>query len=92
MTAHALDSVCTFQVVIAATATRITAARRERKTLTITKHGSQDLFYGGEGVTTAFGALLAGTCGTYISLPTTAAFYGVVAAGDLTVSVTETYG
>ena len=92
MPAHALDRIGTYQLTVTTTATRLAPSRRERITLTVVKHGTADLFYGCDTTTTTTsGALLAGTCGSYISLPTTDALYGIVAAGSLTVSVTETY-
>jgi len=89
---HALDRLGTHQVTVTSAATRLVDKRQNRITLTVVKHGTQDLFYGcNETTSTTSGALLSGTCGTYISIPTTDSLYGIVTAGSLVVSVTETY-
>lgn len=81
----------TAQVSVAATATLVCAARADRSSVTVESHGGADVFIGDANVTTSSGALVPGAAGASITLPTTAAIYGIVAAGTQTVSVIETF-
>jgi hypothetical protein len=69
----------------------IAAARAGRGAVTIINTGTIAVFIGPSGVTTSTGALLPGIAGASITIPTTAAVYGIVSNGSQTVSVLETY-
>lgn len=84
-------TIATAQTTVAATATLISAARSTRNSITITNHGTTDVFIGLAGVTTTTGILLQGVKGTSITLITTAAVYGIVAAATQVVSSVEVY-
>jgi hypothetical protein len=79
------------QATVSTTATQIVAARSGRNAVTIINGGTVDVFIGGSGVTTTTGALLAGTKGASLTIPTGAAVYGIVATGTEPVSAFETY-
>lgn len=81
------------QVSVATTAggTVIVAARAGRRSVVIINHGSTAVFIGNTGLTTSTGLQLIGTAGATISIPTSAAVYGIVAAGTQTVSYMEVY-
>lgn len=84
------------QVSVANTATLLAAARTGapgtgRVDITIENFGTTDVFLGGSGVTTSTGMKLVGSPGAAITIPTTAAVYGIVATSTQTVSVLETY-
>ena len=81
----------TNQVSVTSAATAIVAARATRRAVLIINHGTTDVYIGGATVTTATGILLAGSEGASISIPTTAAVYGIVASGTQAVSYIEVY-
>ena len=85
-------TIATGQVTVTDSATQIAAARSGRRGLVIVNHGTTDVYVGLSGVTTATGVLLKGTAGASISIPTSAAVYGIVAAaGSQGVSYLEVY-
>jgi len=84
------------QVSVGNTATLILAARTGapgtgRLAATVTNIGTIDVYVGGGGVTTGTGQLLPGVKGASLTIPTTAAIYGVVATGTQTVCALETF-
>lgn len=83
-------SLATNQVTVGTSATQIVAARSGRMAVTITMVGAGDVFVGVSGVTTATGALLLGTKGSSITIPTQAAVFGIGAVAQA-VSVLETF-
>jgi hypothetical protein len=85
------NTIATAQVSIADSATQIVPARTSRRSVIIVNHGTTDVFLGNSGVTIANGLLLTGTPGVSIALQTTAAVYGIVAAGTQTISYQEDY-
>ena len=84
-------SFATGQVSVANTATAIVAARAGRRAVMIINNGATDVSIGGSSVTTSNGLLLTGTAGAAVSIPTTAAVYGIVGTGTQTVSYIEVY-
>ena len=84
-------SFATNQVSITNAATAIVAARAGRRAVMIINHGATDVSIGGASVTTSNGLLLTGTAGAAVSIPTTAAVYGIVGTGTQTVSYIEVY-
>jgi hypothetical protein len=81
----------TAQVSVGTTATLLCAARADRRAVTIEDLGSTDVYIGDANVTTGNGILLPGGAGSSITIPTTAAIYGIVGTGTQTVGVAETY-
>jgi hypothetical protein len=79
------------QASVGATATLIVAARTGRNTVVIENTGTTPVYLGGPGVTTSTGLLLPGVLGASLTLPVSAAIYGVVASGTQTVTEAETY-
>lgn len=76
------------QISVGTAATAIVQANTNRTQLVVTNIGAATVFLGGSGVTTATGqALLANAT---ITLPTSAAVYGIVAAGTVAVTYAET--
>lgn len=86
-------SLATNQQSVAATAggTLIVAARTGRSSVTIFQLGSTQVWLGVNGVTTTTGVPLIGTAGTAVTIPTSAAVYGIVATGSQTVAYLETF-
>ena len=82
-------SFSTAQVSVGATPTLIAAARTGRDMVTIINHGTTLTFIGSAGVTITTGFLLPANAA--LTIPTTAAVYGVVEAATQTVSVLESY-
>ena len=87
----ALDRIATGQATLSATRVQVVAKRKDREGLMLTKHGSQDAYLGCSNVTTTNGSLFAGSCGTYLILPTTDEVYGVVSTGELVISYLEIF-
>lgn len=85
------DEIATAQVSVANTSTLIVAARAGRQDVTITNHGTLDVFLGATGVTTTIGMLLVGIKGGAITISGGAAVFGVVASSTQTVSYLETF-
>jgi UDP-N-acetylglucosamine enolpyruvyl transferase len=81
----------TAQPTVGATATLICAARADRGPVTIINHGTTDVFIGDANVTINNGALLNGAKGQAVTIHTTAAIYGIVAAATQAVGVIETF-
>lgn len=69
----------------------LAADRPGRVAVTVVNEGTTDVRLGQNGVTTATGGLLTGTKGASVTLPTSAAVYGIVGTGSQVVSVFETY-
>ena len=90
---RASDNIATNQILVGTTAggTLIAAARIGRNAVTITNLGTTDVYIGASGVTTGTGALLVGTKGASITIPTSAALYGIVGAGTQAVSFVDTF-
>ncbi len=85
------STIATAQVTVANTSTLIAATRSGRNAITIVNSGTTPVYIGVTGVTTATGVLLPGSVGAALTLPTTAAVYGVVASSTQAVSYVETY-
>lgn len=79
------------QVSVTTTAGNVVASRATRRAVTIVNHGTTDVYLGVATVTTSNGILLTGTKGAAVTLFTTAAVQGIVAAGTQTVSYIEEY-
>lgn len=90
---RAADGLATNQVTVATTVggTQIIPARIGRSAVTITNFGTTDVYLGNSGVTTTTGSLLVGTKGASVTIPTSAAIFGIVATGTQAVSYTETF-
>jgi len=85
-------NLATSQVSVATTATQIVAARAGRNAVTITNiTGAQQVYVGAAGVTAANGALIPATVGASITVPTSAAVFGIALTAAQTVSALETY-
>ncbi|HEY7298559.1 MAG TPA: hypothetical protein VH684_11540 [Xanthobacteraceae bacterium] len=84
-------NISTAQVSVGTSATQIVSARAGRNQLVIANHGTTAVYIGGSGVATSTGILLPGTVGATITIPTSAAVYGIVASGSQTVGVLEGY-
>jgi hypothetical protein len=84
-------AIATAQVSVGTTATQIAALRAGRGSVTIENEGTTAVRIGIAGVTTGNGFLLPGVVGASLTLQTTAAVFGIVAAGTQTVSVLETF-
>lgn len=88
----ASSSIATAQVSVTGSATLIAAARSTRVSVMVTQLASgTDIYIGASGVATNTGTLLPGIKGASITIPTTAAIYGIVASGSANVSVIESY-
>lgn len=87
------DEIATNQVSVATTVggTLIVAARAGRQDVTITNHGTTDVFLGNTGVATTTGMLLVGIKGGAITISGSAAIFGIVSASTQTVSYLETF-
>lgn len=83
-------SIATSQVSVGTSSTQIVAARSGRLAVTITMLGAADVFVGVTGVTASNGALLLGTKGSSITIPTQAAVFGIAGSAQ-SVSVLETF-
>lgn len=83
-------ALATAQVSVGTSATQIVPARAGRLAVTITMVGSGDIFLGIAGVTVANGALLVGTKGASVTIPTQAAVFGIGAVAQ-TVSIIEVF-
>lgn len=83
-------SIATNQVTVGTSSTQIVPARAGRMAVTITMVGAGDLFVGVSGVTIANGALLLGTKGSSITIPTQGAVFGIGAVAQA-VSFLETF-
>lgn len=81
----------TAQATVATTATPIVAARAGRDTVIIENSGTTAVYLGNSTVTTSTGLLLPGVLGASISLETTDAVYGIVAAGTQVVTAIENF-
>ena len=89
-------SIATSQVSVTSSATLIAAARTGalgigRVAITIENDGTTDVFIGPFGVTTSIGILLPGVKGAALTIPTTAAVYGITGGASQTVSVLESF-
>lgn len=84
-------SIATSQASVASTATLVAAARAGRNAVTVENLGTVAVYIGGAGVTTSTGFLLPGVVGASVTIPTSAAVYGVDATGTQAVAVLETY-
>lgn len=75
-----------------AAATQIVAARAGRRSVTITNiTGTQPVYLGNTGVTTANGLFLAGTAGASVTIATTAAIFATSPTAAQTLSYMETF-
>lgn len=83
-------AIATSQVTVGTSSTQIVPARSGRMAVTITMVGAGDVFVGVTGVTVANGALLLGTKGSSITIPTQGAVFGIGAVAQA-VSVLETF-
>ena len=83
-------AMATAQVSVGTGSTLIVAARADRASVTITNLGTVDIYIGNTGVTAGTGTLLVGTKGAAITIPTTAAVYGIGASAQ-SVSFMENY-
>ena len=79
------------QVVVGNTSTLIAALRIGRASVTVENNGATAVYLGNATVSVTTGVLLPGVLGASITLPTSAAVYGVVASGNQTVSKYELY-
>lgn len=80
------------QVSVGATATLIVDRNYARRAvvLTIAEDSILDLYLGSASVTTSTGLLIVAGKGSSITIPTSAALYGIVTSGTLTISYLET--
>lgn len=85
------SAVATAQVGVAASSTLVAAARLGRNAVTVQNLGTTAVYLGPSGVTTATGLLLPGSVGASVTIPTSAAVYGVAATGTQSVAVLETF-
>jgi hypothetical protein len=69
----------------------IVAARATRGDVTIVNGGTTDIWLGNSGVAIGTGVLLAGFKGAAVTIPTTAAVFGITGAGSQVVSYIESY-
>lgn len=81
----------TAQATIATTATVIVASRVGRDTVIIENSGTTAVYLGNSSVTTTTGLLLPGVLGASVSIETTDAVYGIVAAGTQVVTAIENF-
>ena len=89
-TEPASNSFDTNQVSVANTETLIVAANPTRRAVIITNLGTTAVYLGNStGVTTGNGDLLPGIVGASVTIPTTAAIYGIAATGSQSVSFLE---
>jgi hypothetical protein len=82
----------TGQVSVASTATAIVAARATRRSIKITNLGTNAVYIGfTSGVTITTGDMLLGTTGTFVSIPTNQAIWGITASTSVSVSTMEVW-
>jgi len=81
----------TGQASAGANAAVLVPARSGRNSVTIENLGTTDVFLGPSGVSATSGHLLPGVKGATITIPTSAAIYGVAATGTQAISFMETY-
>lgn len=84
-------SLATGQATMGASAVQIVASRSGRAAVTIVNHSTTDVFLGNSGVTITTGVLLAGVKGAAVTLPASAAVFGITSGGTPTVSAVETF-
>lgn len=84
-------NIATSQVTANATATQLAAQRTGRGAITIMNLGTTPVYLGAAGVTASTGILLPGTAGASVTIPTSAAVFGVASTGTQGVAVLETY-
>jgi len=83
-------TMATSQISVGTVSTLIVAARVGRSSVTITNLGATDIFIGNTGVALTTGTLLVGTKGAAITIPTSAAIYGIASVAQ-SVSFIENY-
>lgn len=88
---YANSSFATSQVSVGASATPIVAARSGRGSVTIENTGTTVIYIGNSAVTTGTGFYLPGVAGAAVTIPSSAALYGITAGGSQTVTVVETF-
>lgn len=79
------------QVSVGTTSTQIVAARAGRSRVIISSAGGAVLYVGVTGVTTATGVYIGNAAGATITLETSAAVFGVIGTGTMTVSYIEEF-
>lgn len=79
------------QITVGTAATLIVPARAGRNSVTITNMGTTQFFLGNSNVTTANGFPVPGAVGASMTIPTSAAVYGIVGASTQAVGYLETY-
>jgi hypothetical protein len=84
-------SIATSRSTAGATSTQLVAARTGRGAVTFQNLGTVDVYLGPAGVTAATGFLLPGVIGASVTIPTSAAVFGVASTGTQDVAVLETY-
>ena len=84
------STLTTNQVSVGTGSTLIVAARAGRSSVTIANLGTTDTFIGNTGVLLTTGTLLVGTKGAAITIPTSAAIYGIASVAQ-SVSFIENY-
>ncbi len=85
------SNLATSQVTANSTATQLAAARPTRGAITVQNLGTTPVYVGPAGVTAANGLLLPGVVGATVTIPTTAAVFGIASTGTQPVAVLETY-
>lgn len=85
------SNVASGQVTITSAGVQIVGIRATREAVVIVNLGTTPVYIGPVGVTTATGVLLIGVVGAAVSIPTTAALYGIVASTSEAVSFLEAY-
>jgi len=81
----------TNQVTVTNSPTQIVGANATRRGVLITNLGTVDIFIGKAAVSTSTGALLLGTKGMFLVIPTVEAVYGIVGIGSQAVSYLEVF-
>lgn len=89
--AKGTGTIATGQVSVTNAATLIAAARSGRGRITITTTAATVLYVGKSDVSTITGLYIEAAAGASLTLDTSAAVYGIVASGTLTVSYLEEY-
>ena len=89
--AYAQQAVAYNQVSVGTTPTLIVPQRPRRVRVTITTTSATVLYIGGAGVTTSNGLYIAAAAGASVTINGTAAIFGVVGTGTLTVSYLEEF-
>lgn len=84
-------SFATNQTVVSTSATLLIEARNGRRGVLITNLSTKDVWIGNDTVTNSTGALLLGTRGTALFVPTQSAIYAIVDSATATVGIMETY-